>query len=92
MKVYLFSTFKTHSVAQVPDKIKYYIPTVEHEGENIMVWGCFFSRGDRTTDLCYEKDEWGPVLWDFGQKLPSLIHSNDNGMCLDSREKSEIVI
>ncbi len=37
------------------------IPTVKHGGGNIMLWGCFFCKGTRTTDLCKGKNEWGHV-------------------------------
>ena len=49
------------------------IPTVKHGGGNLMLWGCFSAKGDRTTSPYREEDKWGLVPGNFGRQAPSQI-------------------
>ena len=56
------------------------IPTVKHGGGNLMLWGCFSAKGNRTTSPYRGEDEWGHVPGNFGRQPPSLSESTENGL------------
>ncbi len=48
------------------------IPTVKHGGGNIMLWGCFSTKGPGRLICVKERMNGGHVSWDFEWKPPSI--------------------
>ncbi len=82
-KIELFGINSTRRVWRKKDEYnpKNTIPTVKHGGGN-MLWGCFSAKGTGQLHRIEGRMDGGHVSRDFGQQLPPLSKSIENGLWL----------